>query len=713
MYGDFSRQTFDPRKHYTGVWMQQGRVQLDADWNEAQAIHQYRFETEARDVIGPSGAPIHESDTDFKITVQHDDNGQFLQIGQGRYYVNGLLCENQHDVRFTSQPYFPEHQSLQEFLETKKTSLALLYLDVWERPISALDDPHISEVALGGIDTTIRTQAVWQVKALPLPLPPGVQDRMAALKDLLREPATSRTRDQNDEIEEQHRREIKEFWHRTTCNSSFDEWSQLIASSTGTLEARTQPPGEQDGHYLVPPSYGYQLLENQLYRVEVHHGSDGKKPPTFKWSRDNGSVVTLIESIKDNMMVVQDIGADETHGFATGQWVELVDDLTELKGEPGQLLRILQVNTITRTITVDKTVRKVSMGWKPKLRRWDQSGISATDQGVQAAALPEKSASMSGQGMYHHQGYDLPPTFNWLPLEGGIQVRFSSGSYKTGDYWLIPARAVTGQIEWPKGSNGEPAAQRPQGIQHHYARLALVLFDPGEEAPRIQDCRQHFPALASNAMHVLDTNWKNDGVVSLPHFIEKGLHIRLDAMPDSKSVKAATVIVTLEVLELVGLDEGKLPHSSCTLSGKTRVEDNVIKWHWLHGTEKKLVDWLSKLLRDLHIPTLIRVRVTLKGHAIWSSSWDRRLYLDGQSFGYEVERSEEEKRSFSYEVEHPREEKWSFGYDIERSEDEKRFAALQTHYEHIELVGAQRTELQFPSGNGTRASDFESWFYLV
>src|SRR5690348_3695055 len=116
MYGDFSRQTFDPTKHYTGVWMQQGRVQLDADWNEAQAIQQYRFETEARDVIGPSGAPIHDADTDFKITVQRDDDGQFLQIGQGRYYVNGLLCENHHDVHFTNQPYFPEHQNLQEFL---------------------------------------------------------------------------------------------------------------------------------------------------------------------------------------------------------------------------------------------------------------------------------------------------------------------------------------------------------------------------------------------------------------------------------------------------------------------------------------------------------------------------------------------------------------------------------------------------------------------
>ena len=32
--GDFTRDTFNPLKHFSRVLMQQGRVQLDADWNE-------------------------------------------------------------------------------------------------------------------------------------------------------------------------------------------------------------------------------------------------------------------------------------------------------------------------------------------------------------------------------------------------------------------------------------------------------------------------------------------------------------------------------------------------------------------------------------------------------------------------------------------------------------------------------------------------------
>jgi uncharacterized protein DUF6519 len=57
MSGDFSRLTFDPTRHYDSVLLQQGRPQLDADWNEQRAIDAHRRELEGRDVIGQHGAP--------------------------------------------------------------------------------------------------------------------------------------------------------------------------------------------------------------------------------------------------------------------------------------------------------------------------------------------------------------------------------------------------------------------------------------------------------------------------------------------------------------------------------------------------------------------------------------------------------------------------------------------------------------------------------
>jgi hypothetical protein len=53
MKGDFSRDSFDPIRHFSRVLMQQGRVQLDADWNEQQSIVLHFLRTLARDLIGP------------------------------------------------------------------------------------------------------------------------------------------------------------------------------------------------------------------------------------------------------------------------------------------------------------------------------------------------------------------------------------------------------------------------------------------------------------------------------------------------------------------------------------------------------------------------------------------------------------------------------------------------------------------------------------
>jgi hypothetical protein len=45
--------------------------------------------------------------------------------------------------------------------------------------------------------------------------------------------------------------------------------------------------------------------------------------------------------------------------------------------------------------------------------------------------------------------------------------------YRTGDYWLIPARVATGDIEWPveidNVGNIVLITQPPLGIRHHNA----------------------------------------------------------------------------------------------------------------------------------------------------------------------------------------------------------------------------------------------------
>jgi hypothetical protein len=52
MNGDISRDTFRPWRQYSSVRLQQGRVQLDADWNEQVDIALSRERTITRDGAG-------------------------------------------------------------------------------------------------------------------------------------------------------------------------------------------------------------------------------------------------------------------------------------------------------------------------------------------------------------------------------------------------------------------------------------------------------------------------------------------------------------------------------------------------------------------------------------------------------------------------------------------------------------------------------------
>ncbi len=57
MSADISRSTFDPAKHFRRVRIQQGRVQLDSDWNEQVDILLRQARETTRDLVGADGAP--------------------------------------------------------------------------------------------------------------------------------------------------------------------------------------------------------------------------------------------------------------------------------------------------------------------------------------------------------------------------------------------------------------------------------------------------------------------------------------------------------------------------------------------------------------------------------------------------------------------------------------------------------------------------------
>jgi hypothetical protein len=79
----------------------------------------------------------------------------------------------------------------------------------------------------------------------------------------------------------------------------------------------------------------------------------------------------------------------------------------------------------------------------------------------------------------------------WLDLEDGVQIQFEAGGeYRSGDYWLIPARVETGDILWPPPGQGDAALAH--GVQHYYAPLAVIDGGP------IKSCRRKITPITVN-----------------------------------------------------------------------------------------------------------------------------------------------------------------------------------------------------------------------
>ena len=643
MKADLSRSTYRPLNHYSSVRLQQGRVLLDAEWNEHADIGIHVDRTTTGDVIGLCGAPKHPAGqlANFKVAVAQ--NGRDLRIAPGRIYVDGILCENDapDGMLFTQQADAPGST-----LPTTGGPYAV-YLDVWERHFTPVDQhgddfPTLLEPALNGPDTATRTRVVWQVKL-----------------------ASIRTR-------------------------SCDAFTKPPAP-TGRLRAQAIKSAEPGNDCLVPPGGGYRRLENQLYRVEIHDATPGAA--SFKWSRDNGSVVSKVTAIDAAALtiVVEDPGRDETLGFAGAKFVELTDEERVLRGEPGSLVQVQTVTDTSVTI-LNPGGLSLAVGTNPTLRRWDGRGAVAANTPIE--------------------------------LEDGVQIELDGGSFVSGDYWLIPARTLSGKVEWPLNGGTPPAPvfETRHGTTHHYCLLAVVDFT-GETFGDALDCRELFPPLTDIAasdvsydpsqcanlrdartvqealdilcqgtgasepgIHIREvrllsgTPLANDTLVD-PQELARGVQITCDRPLFQDSVRNRNgqpnpvCLLTVELpwpLNPSDREMWRVPaagivgYQTLTLLGNVNADDNDIFWTPVSDAPNNVQEWLAQsLLAAVFNQThgqirRVLARLTLKGNFIWGRQ-DPNEFLDGEAFGGRGERS---------------------------------------------------TALRLPSGDGRRGGDFEMWFWL-
>jgi predicted flap endonuclease-1-like 5' DNA nuclease len=445
MKGDFSRLTFRPQQQYMRVLHQQGRPQLDADWNEQVAILLHRLETLTADLTGGSegrsGAP--SSDAGFEIGPIPSETDNFT-ISRGRYYVDGLICECGQNTTYAKQP-------LPTGVNPDGEGISLVYLDAWETVVGPLDDPVLLEPALAGMETTLRTGVVWQVKTHRLG--PHHNPEAPDLRAL-----------------------------RAESHELSDRWR---AGQRGLLEVRLSgpPPVPLGGPGRGAPRGHFRGPENLLYRIEIHEGGPAGQA-TFKWSRQNGAVLLPLSSLNGAVAHVAPVARQAVEQLAPNAWVEFSDSKDRVLGRCRPMVQVVSADGVTGRIQLTGSPAE-GLEFKHgehsgiALRQWDQ----LTNPGRHGAVAGPAGLPI-GEG---------DEDSNWLEIEDGIQIRFEPGKhprhvYRTGDYWLIPARTADEGILL-RGT----AAQPPDGVEHRYAPLGLI-------APKlalvIADCRSTFQPLA-------------------------------------------------------------------------------------------------------------------------------------------------------------------------------------------------------------------------
>jgi Family of unknown function (DUF6519) len=628
MRGDFSRIRLSKGKGYTSVLEQQGRVALDADANEQRYLDDAVRRTETVDVIGTWGGPA--GDEGFAI----DPSSGAIVIGAGRYYVNGLLCENPASVSYEDQQFLavPAGSSAALLDELPGgQGVVQVWLQAWQRLVTALDDPCLREPALGQADTTARLQTVWRV--------------VARFEDMDLGQVTG-----------------------PFCPALY---GNEPAASTGTLTVATGAASADCGCGPVPAA-GYAGIENQLYRVEIQAGGDASAA-TFKWSRENGSVVAAVAAVTGATVRVDSLGPDANLGFGVGQWVELTDDTLTFgpaPNVPGPLYLIQSIDKDDLSVTLTTPVAGLDVTRNARMRRWDQSGPSAGASGVTVV------------------------TGTPAELENGIQVTFGAGTYQAGDYWTFPARTATGAVEWPPcDSDGQPA-QPPASVVVHEAPLAVLYWERGagpaeraEAAARParptfgnghgpvghvvnEDCRMTFrPLTPPAAVHVQSLSWANDDLLPVDVLAADGLVVTLDQAVAGPA-DGGSFIVTLEPNAPQDKETAGIAiRTPYILDSAVTVAGRQLTWE---PPPQPALGYIGDLLgAGSQTAERTRVRVRLLGQAVFTASATGAAgpaYLDGRALGQPGTRAD---------------------------------------------GVTPRVDLRFPSGDGSLASDLESWFYLM
>lgn len=459
---DISRHANDPRQHYAGVRMQQGRVLTDDDFNESERLDSEDARRVRTDVIGPAGSP----DNGFKLFV---DAGQ-LKMRAGTYYVGGLRLELEADELFNLQKDWLQQGSAPGEALTFSVGAGerfdFVWLDVWQQPVTGAEDKELLEAALGGADTSARIRTMRRARVLQNVGDVDCADAWAQL--------------------------LTSLSSKGTINGDFE----LVPNS----KLKIEPDGTTATADLCSPPVngGYLGAENQAIRVQLTGTNQ------FTWGFDNGAPIYRVKLLADDAgmnrrIEMLTLPKDQAHYPLEDQVVELLPWSAFLAN--GQ-----------KNGELSGFMTKVNGGYNPDTKELFIDTEPPDDTNVPAMAFGKRFSARSDAAAIKNEdppedeyfylrvwnrGADTtsPAAINFVPgtpvglAKTGLQVTFTGTNLRKDDFWIIAVRPETPNtfVPWEL-SAGRP----PHGVRHWLAPLGVIHWTGAGVLEVIDDCRPTF-----------------------------------------------------------------------------------------------------------------------------------------------------------------------------------------------------------------------------
>ena len=552
MKGDFTKLNFDSQKHYRSVFMQQGRLILDADWNEQRLIEAHLHRSQNQDIIGSKGAPRSKTFNHFEMLKAPGAPTDFL-IAPGHFYIDGHLCELEGTpVNFSVIKRAGEAANTRTIkITTPRVDrqawesgqwLQILSIDGAEAEEDAPPEPFFVKILTASPSSKSQSSFTTLTVELFSASPPDAAqpDLTGGTSGQLRRLATYTNQPHSSEAlaidADKPYLAYLDMWSRhitaiedptiaekalngaDTTTRSQSLWQIKLASLNKEAKIKSAESGKNWVELVLEKKHQVSLTadieggtlqqtdsnqDNQLYRVEVHKGGSLEEVQ-LKWSSDNGILVSPIAAIEQSRIKVSNIGRDSFLSFHASQWVEVTDERREQQGQPGTLVQLTRVND--RYLDFDPAyvqgdaITAENFPNNPKVRGWDHNRNTAEPTiKLNLASTDTTQSAFKASAK--------------ITLERGITIQLQAeraSKFNVGDYWLIPFRGgdnrdIEERLEWPREGD-RPVPQPPHGIAHHYARLAILQpqsDSTDSSAKTVQDLRKQFASL-TNCLETTD-----------------------------------------------------------------------------------------------------------------------------------------------------------------------------------------------------------------